>query len=336
MQTTKNFNFVTKINKWFDPNSPVFTTRLSLIICVILASNGLYLGITENSLAVQINGLISAIDVLNSFIFLTAVNHSVRSPDYIYNYGYGKYESLSLLAAAGLLILVLGYTIFEAYQSFGTTETEGSNSLKLLTFSIVSLAIMGFMFRLQKKAAKKYKLPILDYDAEIWKIDSLIELVVLANLILGAILKYNNKVYLSIVTDSLTAVFLLIFALKVPLKGSKDALNQLLDKTLPENVQFEILAVVAENLNKMCEFRTVHTRQSGKDIFIELDVVMPYDFTISQKFEVEKEIQAKLKELYPTCVPRVYTIPCPGDCNHNGHSSCPVKKYMASKNQIEL
>lgn len=331
MQTYK-FNLITKVQKWFDTSSPVFTTRLSMLVCILMASSGIIIGIIEDSLAVQINGLISAIDILNSIIFITAVNHSMKSPDYVFNYGYGKYESMSLLAAAGLLLIVLGYALYEAALTFGTPSSEGGNYYVLLTFSSITLVIMHSMYKMQIKAAKRFNMPILEYDAQIWKIDTLIELGVLGNLVLGAVLQYFHLIKIMFVIDSLTAVGLLIFALKVPLKGSKQAINQLLDRTLPDEVQFNILGVVAENLTKMCEFRNVHTRQSGKDIFIEIDVVMPNDYTIDEKWALEIEIKEKILKLYPTAVPRLYTTPCKGDCLHNGVSYCPVKKNKISKN----
>ncbi len=328
---TLNFNLYTRFLKWFDISTPVFSTRLSMIICSFLAIFGIIIGVTQVSLAVQINGLIAAIDVLNSFIFLTAVNHSVKSPDYIFNYGYGKYESLSILAGAGLLLIVLGYALYEAALSFGHPEIQTGNYYFLLSFSIGSLALMMIMYKVQKKMSKKYQMPIIDYDAEIWKIDSYIEMGVLSNLLLGSIVKYFGFGHIASVLDSVTAVLLLIFALKVPIKGSRNALNQLLDKTVSDEIQFKLLAIVSENIDKMCEFKRVHTRQSGKDIFIELDIVLPFDFTVKQKYDMEKEIRNSIIMDFPTSIPRVYAVACEIDCDHNGKTTCPVKVALLNK-----
>lgn len=329
MQTYK-FNFFTKVQKWFDTSSPMFTTRLSMVVCSIMALSGIVIGIAENSLAVQINGLISAIDILNSIIFLTAVTHSMKSPDYVYNYGYGKYESLSLLAAAGLLLIVLAYALYEAALSFGEPNSEGGNYYVLLSLSLVNVAIMRTMYRIQIKASKRLNMPILEYDAQIWKIDTLLEIGVISNLVLGAVFQYFHLIKTMFIVDSVTAIALLIFSLKVPLKGSKDAINQLLDRTLSDDVQFNILGIISENLHKMCEFRSVHTRQSGKDLFIEIDIVMPSDFTLSEIWDLEKDIKSAIIALYPTAVPRIYTTPCDDSCSIDGVSHCLLKKAKIS------
>jgi cation diffusion facilitator family transporter len=331
MPYKKKFNFWTKLVGFFDVESPVFSTRMSLLICSVFASSGIYLGISQDSLAVQINGLIAAIDVLNSLLFITAVNQTVKSPDIIYNYGYGKYESISILAAAGLLIIVFGYAIYEAVISFGTNTSEAGNYFYLLLYSLFNLTIMIGMYKYQRKMAKKYKMPILEYDAEIWKIDSFIEMGVIINLLFGTGLKFFGFGHLAILIDSITALLLLIFALKVPLKGSRDALNQLLDKTLPDDMQFQLLAVITDNISMICEFKHVHTRQSGKDIFVEIDVVLPFDYTIKQKYDLELQIKEQILAIYPTSVPRMYAISCDGNCTNGNKSNCPVRMYLLEK-----
>ena len=129
---TQNFNLYTKIKSWFEVGSPVFTTRISLLISILIAAAGITIGIMENSLAVKTNGIVAALDILNSALFLHAVNMSVRNPDYIFNYGYGKYESISILASAISLIFVLGYTSLEAISNFGISEPDNSNYITLI------------------------------------------------------------------------------------------------------------------------------------------------------------------------------------------------------------
>lgn len=320
------FNPYTKFKSWFVVGSPVFTTRISLLISIIIAVAGITIGILENSLAVKTNGIVAALDILNSALFLHAVNMSVRNPDYIFNYGYGKYESISILASAISLIFVLGYTSFEAISNFGVSEPEDSNYLTLILFSFLSFVLMRIVWRIQLYSAKKYKMPILKYDADLWKTDSIIELVVLSNLVLGLILQSFELRYYGLMLDSGIAVSLIIFALIVPLKGSRDALNQLLDRTVSEDIQLNVLGSVTENLKHFCEYKSLHTRQSGKDIFIEIDIVLPYDSTIEYKDFVEKEICNNIKKKFPTSVPRVYAVSCDRSCINNGQKNCPMEK----------
>jgi cation diffusion facilitator family transporter len=311
------------------------STRLSLLVGIVLATAGIFLGYLESSLAVQINGFIALIDVVNSILLMIAVNHSVRTPDYIFNYGYGKYESLTLLISAILLLGVLGYAFWELILTYANPDSTSGNYSLLSLYSFLTFFIMYGMYKYQLSSSKRFRMPILKFDAEIWKIDSYMELGVLANLLLGVLLINIDYNFLAKQLDTITAIGLTVLALRVPLKGSKDALNQLLDRTLPDDIQFDLIAVVAENVNQMCEFRTVHTRQSGKDIFVELDIILPYDYTMEQKYDMEKKVQKQIKEIYPTSISRIYAIPCPKDCILKGERKCPVHLFKNSENKNE-
>lgn len=327
----QDFGLISRIKSLLDTTDPAFTTRLSLIFCVFLTVFGVLIGYTENSLAVFTNGMLSGIDIINSGIFLLAVNRSKKSPDFAFNYGYGKYESLSLLAGTLLLIVISFYTLSDAIETIIEPAPSSGNYFLLIGYSIFSLGVMLFMYKLQRKSAKKHKMTILEFDSELWKTDSIIESVVLINLFVGIVLTNFNFLKVALVLDSLVAIFVLAYALKIPLQGSKEALDQLLDKTLPEAEQLKIISVIAESTEYMCEFKSVHTRRSGKDIFIEIDVIIPFDSTIAEKYQAEDMISRKIKEQFPTSVPRLYGIPCSGECtlSEKGYS-CPLREKLSN------
>ena len=325
----QQFNLYTRIKSWFRTDSPVFTTRISLILTIFISIFGITLGIVEDSLAVKTNGIISALDILNSFLFVNAVNMSVRNPDYIFNYGYGKYESISILASSLLLLLVLGYTSIEAFTNFGKTDVGESNYFILMVFSSISFLLMRLVYRIQKNSSKKFGMPILEYDANLWKYDSYIELFVLMNLLVGLGLQLFGLRYIGLMVDSGVAIALTMFALIVPLKGSRDALNQLLDRTIPDEVQMRFLSVVTKNHTNICEFKAIHTRQSGKDIFIELDIILPYDESMEYKDKLEKKIAQEIIDINPNAVPRVYAKACDGKCLDADKRNCPIHIFRS-------
>jgi divalent metal cation (Fe/Co/Zn/Cd) transporter len=186
---------------------------------------------------------------------------------------------------------------------------------------------MRFVYRVQKKSAQKYRMPILEYDALLWKTDSYIEILVLINLVVGLILQLVGFRYIGLVIDSGVAIALTFLSLKAPLKGSRDALNQLMDRTVSEDVQMKLLSVVSRNHQNICEFKAIHTRQSGKDIFVELDIILPFDESMKYKDELEKKIANEIKEIAPNAVPRVYAVSCDGKCLCGNQRNCPVHIY---------
>lgn len=312
-----------QVRKLLDRSTPAFASRVSVVACLGLGTIGIILGNIEDSLAVQASGLVSAVDVLNSLLFVTAVKQSLRSPDMIHNYGYGKFESLAILASSLLLSVVFLYTFSEAILNFGNGVVINNYPL-LLLYSCGAFFLMRRMVALNTRYANAFHMPMLSYDADLWRVDSYLELGVLANLIVGFVLKYVGMDAASKILDSATAVGLLAFSVKIPLSHAKEALDQLLDRTLPEEVQLNIIGVIAENISYICEFKNVHTRRSGKDMFIELDVILPFDYSLELAFTVENAIKDAIIQRYPNAIVRMYVVPCNHDCIRDGQRFCPV------------
>lgn len=308
----------------FRRSTPEYASAMSMLACVFLAVGGIVLGAFQQSLILQTNGLISMIDIGNSMLFLAAVRRSMRTADMQFNYGYGKYESLAILASATLLIVLTVYTLGEAWSMF-SRPSPVQNTLVVVAWSIGSWIVMQWNARRLTTYAQRFHMPMLHYDAELWRVDSYLELGVLLSLLVGGILLSMHQFGLARTVDGIASILLIVVSLKVPLTHGREAMKQLLDRTLPDSMQFEILAIIAENFSAMCEFKGVHTRQSGKDIFIEIDLVMPYDYTLSQLYELERVILERLQEKFPTAVPRVYVTPCDRACIVDGVTRCPIK-----------
>lgn len=306
-------------------DSPEFASAISLLACIVLAVGSLVIGVLERSLIIQTNGYITLIDIGNSLLFLAAVQRSSRNPDLTFNYGYGKYESLAILASATLLTILTIFTLIEAVAIF-RQPPESHNLLLLLSWSLLSLVVMRIAATALERYANRFHMPMLRYDAELWRVDSWLEIGVLMGLLTGGVLYSANFTNAAIIVDGVSAVVLLLVTLKVPLAHGRDAFRQLLDRTLPDEMQYEILAIIAQNYKQMCEFKSVHTRQSGKDIFIEIDLVMPFDYTLDQLYTLEESILRELRERFPTAIPRVYVTPCDHSCVLPAGSACPVKR----------
>lgn len=316
-------------------DAPEFASGVSLLACIVLAVGSLVIGVLERSLIIQTNGYITLIDIGNSLLFLAAVQQSSRNPDLTFNYGYGKYESLAILASATLLIILTIFTLFEAVVIFSEPPV-GHNLWLLLSWSALSLVVMRFTARSLDRYANRFHMPMFRYDAELWRVDSWLELGVMAGLGAGGLLYWADMRAAAVIVDGVAAIVLLLVTLKVPLAHGREAFRQLLDRTLPDEMQYEILAIIAQNYRHMCEFKSVHTRQSGKDIFIEIDLVMPFDYTLEQLYTLEEDILRELRQRFPTAIPRVYVMPCDRSCVRASGTTCPIKRAAQLPNLLNL
>jgi cation diffusion facilitator family transporter len=307
-------------------NTPQSAVYLSLAASAVLAVGGILLGLTQDSLAVRTNGIVAAIDIVNATVLVAAVQRSIRTPDYVYNYGYGKYESLALLLSATLLFVTLGFTVYQSVVDFLHHVTTKHYAI-LVVYSAFSLAIVSAIARIQTRRARSVAMPMVEYDADVWRLDTFTELCVFVGLTVGWVATEFAAPSIARLVDAVSALAVVGIALRMPLRHGRRALDQLLDRTLPDEVQYDILGVVAENAHRFCQFKSVHTRQSGKDIFVEIDVVMPYDYTFEDAYPVEREMNDAITRKFGNAITRIYAVPCPRDCIHDGKSFCPVKLH---------
>ncbi len=319
---------------WFDPRTPLFGARLGLLATLLLSIAGIALGLWAGSLTIQSDGIIAATDVLTSWLFLAALRHSFRSPDVIHNYGYGKYESLGILLNSLLLSFALLYAGTEIIAHVDHTRPI-RHYVPLIAYSAISLIALAGISSLQRRYAERYQMPLLAYDADLWKLDAYAEAGVLLSLLIGNLLAHHGWLVAAQWLDFGIAVALLLLNFILILPHVRNALNQLLDRTLPESIQLEILSVIVEHLYDICEFRQLHTRQSGRDLFMEIDVVMPFDMPLEVAYQVEQQIQQEIRQRYPTAIVRLYAVPCPRDCINDGERRCPVFLHRRSAQQFE-
>lgn len=317
---------------FFRRDSAVYASSMGLVACCVLAIGGIAMGYSEHSLIVQTNGLIALIDIAAAILFVAAVERSMRRADVTFNYGYGKYESLAILVSSTLLAVLTIYTLVEVFTRW-TSPAEASTTWLLVLWSVISLIVMRNTMKRLQKYAKNFHFPMLEYDAELWRVDSLVELGVIAGVLIGGVLRYYGYHGYAMGFDGASSIALLIITLAVPLRHGAEAVRQLLDRTLPDKMQFDILKIIAENNNRMCEFKRVHTRRSGKDIFIEIDLVMPYDYTLDELYVLENDMVSSLHQTFPTAIPRVYVTPCDRTCEFQGASHCPVKEFALKNSQ---
>lgn len=169
---------------------------------------------------------------------------------------------------------------------------------------------------------------MLRYDAALWRVDSWVEIGVIGGVLIDGLFQLFELYSIAVIIDGLFAIALVAVSIKVPLQHGREAFRQLLDRTLPDRMQYEVLGVIAENTKNMCEFKRVHTRQSGRDIFIEIDLVMPYDHTLEDLYKLEQRLLSSLREKFPTAIPRVYVTPCDRRCDDPEGATCPLKRQL--------
>ncbi len=283
-----------------------------------------YAGFSIDSLLLKSYSYFIFTELLITILLYKAADKTINTPDLIYNYGFGKYENLAVVITFILLAIIFAHTCAAAVSDIINNRIINSYGINLISFIGIFILTMlkSFLF---KRFYNNSGISIFKDFISIKKMAP-IEAILLLSAFVQYILSYNELSKLSLYIDSLSAMGLIAFLLAMPSSKIRNSLNQLLDRTLPEETLFDFLSVIIEHYSQFCEYRSMKSRSSGNDIFIEIEVIMHADSTLSDVYNLEKSIKTALKEKYPNIYPKLYAIPCVKNCIYSQKGTCPVLK----------
>jgi len=301
---------------------------------------GIIVGAVYNLPLFLLVGFVSSAELISLLLLHKAASRTIITPDLEFNYGFGKYEDLSTISTSLILLISLGYFIYSGIMSTSNLSFDavlGKINHHSIFLNLVIVLIVSLGYAKHKLLQRFYSNSHLTIFKNTLYKKSFMDATPMHYF---PLLVFNNAIAEGIgVSENFTAIIMsLIFIVAYlyrPLKNLNITLNNLLDKNLPEPILFDFLSVIIENFNKMCEYKSMRTRQSGEDIFVEIDVVLPYDFTISQAYELELSIKKTLQEKYPNAIPKIYAIPCVPNCVYMQKGSCPVNKIHNVKEDLK-
>lgn len=158
----------------------VLLAVLVLNLAVALAKIGF--GFISGSIAMAADGFQSLSDGLGNVVGLVGMAITARPPDPNHAYGHHRYETLTSLGIAGLMLL----TLFGLVQSAWTRlQTGGEPDVSTLSFVVmgVTLAVNVFVTVWERRAARRLSSTLLMADARHTTSDIFVSISVIASLV---------------------------------------------------------------------------------------------------------------------------------------------------------
>lgn len=260
-----------------------------------------------------------------------AESNKNKNPYYIFNYGYIKYESLFIIIHLFLSIFI-AFIIFSYYVTMNKKNVIANIDNQLYTLIVIffSSLIVIFLKKIFDKNLQTLKNVDLYFNYIIWKNVIILNFLSFISLCFTILFYQSNNSKFSNYLDYTLTILILAYNFITPIKNLNFAFNHLLEKTADDEKQFNILAVIVENIKNYCEFRSLYVRTAGKKLFIEIDIVLPYDYTIEQKYALERKFEEQIKAIYPNSITRLYVIPCSMECLRDGKFTCPIKNKTSN------
>lgn len=268
-------------------------TLMGSVVNVILLVFKFIAGILGGSAAMIADAVHSLSDFLTDIVVIAFVRISSKPEDEDHDYGHGKYETLAT-SIIGLALLMVGLYIFyngarQIWDVMHGAEIEQPGLVALIA-AIVSILLKEWTYRFTVSVGKKVESQAVIANAWHHRSDALSSIGTAIG-IGGAILLGKGWAVL----DPIAALVVSVFIVKTALGLLSTSSGELLEKSLPKEVEKKIVDIV-ESEPEVSEVHHLCTRRIGNNIAIEMHIRMPGDISLKDSHTRASNIERKLRQ----------------------------------------
>ena len=270
-------------------------TLAGLVVNVILSAGKIAAGVFGRSAAMVADGVHSLSDLLSDIVVLVFVRVSSRGRDKDHEFGHGKFETLATLIVSLILIVVAAQMMVSGLKSImevlhgGTIPRPGYVALAAAAVSILAKEVL---YRYTIHVGKAVDSPAVVANAWHHRSDAFSSIGSLVG-IAGAIFLGDRWVIL----DPLVCCCISIAILVVAVKMAGPSLKELMDASLPEDVEKEIVAL-AMSVDGVRNVHELKTRRNGLSVIIEAHMVVDPQITVEKAHDIVTAVEGVLKRRY--------------------------------------
>ena len=270
-------------------------TLLGGAVNVVLLAFKFVAGILGHSAAMVADAIHSLSDFITDLIVLVFVHISGKPQDKSHDYGHGKYETLALIFI-GLALLAVAIGIFtngaRKIVAWYNGEQLPAPGMLALWAALISIILKELTYRYTIRKARQLDSTSMEANAWHHRSDALSSIGTAVG-IGGAVLLGKRWTVL----DPLASVVVGAFIVKVSFDLINRGIGELMEKSLPDEVEDEIMRIAASEPD-VIEPHDLKTRRIGNRYAIELHILMNGDITLSKAHDHADSIENQLKKRF--------------------------------------
>ena len=252
-------------------------------------------GIVGHSAAMVADAVHSLSDFVTDIIVLVFVHISGKPQDKSHDYGHGKYETLAMtLIGVALLTVAIGILYSGATKIvawLGGVQLEAPGMLALWA-ALLSIILKEAVYHYSMVKARQLHSQAVEANAWHHRSDALSSI--------GTAIGIGGAIFLGqrwTVLDPLASIVVGAFIVKVAVDLLRNGIGDLMEHSLPDAVEDEILQLVA-SLPGLVEPHDLRTRRIGNHYAIELHILMDGDISLRQAHDKASEVEDLLRDHY--------------------------------------
>ena len=270
-------------------------TLVGGVVNVVLLLFKFVAGIVGHSAAMVADAVHSLSDFITDVIVLVFVHISSKPKDKSHDYGHGKYETLAMtLIGVALLMVAIGIIYSGAMKIIAWLngeQLEAPGTLALWA-ALLSVFLKEGVYQYSMVKARQLNSQVVEANAWHHRSDALSSV--------GTAIGIGGAIFLGqrwTVLDPIASLVVGAFIVKVAVDLLHNGIDDLMEHSLPEVVEEEILRIV-EELPGVVYPHDLRTRRIGNHYAIELHILMDGDITLREAHNKASEVEDLLRARY--------------------------------------
>lgn len=254
-------------------------------------------GYLSHSVTILTSAAAFLLGLLVRYFAYESMKAIARSDTVRFPYGTGKLENFSSLLYGALVVPSSIVLIALSIKRMIVPATAINFSIAQIPV-ILSLGRNVYLAYLSHKIRKRSASNLVHSYFLNYRISSLYDIGVLISITISAILvKYGNNTLPSYFDASVSLVVSL-YALILGIRLTTENFRNLIDLPLCEDDQLKILSVLAAHYDRYESVGNIFTRQSGSDRFIEIELYLKSDTSLTEIDKLRTEMRQMLENKF--------------------------------------
>ena len=284
-------------------NKSGYEKQRNLSIAQILAELPNFVAVVVS--AILSRNLLVYIDLLDSSMYLISLGLTIflsrkltKDLRFEYNYGVGKVEAISSLLCDGMGFFGLLITIGFSVQAIIVPEKPSELVIAVVGLKIINVAFDTAFFVKQRKITKIHNSAISKSNYTEALSALLFDSVALVSLFAMWLLRANP---IGGYIAPVVSIFVVIYLMVGYAKRMQQSFIELTDKTLPEEQQMKILAILTRYYSSYSQFHSINSQKSGDITRIDIHLSFEKGTSVDEVISLKKKMQDELNQIFDNC-----------------------------------
>ncbi|MFH1441978.1 MAG: cation diffusion facilitator family transporter [Candidatus Omnitrophota bacterium] len=250
--------------------------KISIAGSITLFFIAAIVGIAVDSVTLLLDASSNLVILVVGFLMHFVVKKLHKPPDERFNFGYEKYEPLTVLVQGGLIMATCIISVMFAVQ-----DIIHADDIKNYYFPAIGTFLSGiigiFIFNYFKIVARGTKSSMMQAAALHWLTDTLMSFGIFGGFFIGLLLHYFGYLRITPYIDPVMAIILALFLVRMPAKVMINSISELLDAVPAKDICEEVKNIARKYKPQSCDIHRVRIRKAGGKLFVDIGLVLKSD-----------------------------------------------------------